>query len=194
MSTLDPAQNTGLPAGGDGAASTSSADGSTDRAATVWAFSNFYRKTITPLTAYLIVSGAPAAIAAEIAQDCMIELFRRWETVHHPRSYAYRVGGRMWARRMTNARMETLVAELPEPTSLVPIPDALVELEARHEMLRILKTLPPRQRQVLFLTLQSFTPMEIAEQLELEPATIRAHLMRARRAAAAQLKEGEKEQ
>ena len=100
----------------------------------------------------------------------------------------------MWARRMTNARMETLVAELPEPTSLVPIPDALVELEARHEMLRILKTLPPRQRQVLFLTLQSFTPMEIAEQLELEPATIRAHLMRARRAAAAQLKEGEKEQ
>ena len=90
--------------------------------------------------------------------------------------------------------METLVAELPEPTSLVPIPDALVELEARHEMLQILKTLPPRQRQVLFLTLQSFTPMEIAEQLELEPATIRAHLMRARRAAAAQLKEGEKEQ
>ena len=70
------------------------------------------------LPALLQKYGSLEKIAAEIAQDCMIELFRRWETVHHPRSYAYRVGGRMWARRMTNARMETLVAELPEPTSL----------------------------------------------------------------------------
>ncbi|MFF3380700.1 sigma factor-like helix-turn-helix DNA-binding protein [Streptomyces sp. NPDC002680] len=43
----------------------------------------------------------------------------------------------------------------------------------------------------MFLTIQSFTAKEIAEQLGLDPATVRAHLMRARRAVAACLKDGE---
>ncbi|MFF3460751.1 sigma factor-like helix-turn-helix DNA-binding protein [Streptomyces sp. NPDC002730] len=37
--------------------------------------------------------------------------------------------------------------------------------------------MPPRQRQVLLLPLQLFTPAEIAEQLELEPGTVRARLI-----------------
>ncbi|MFG2585851.1 RNA polymerase sigma factor [Streptomyces malaysiensis] len=169
-------------------------DRAAERAAAPRAFSAFYRDTIKPLIAYVIVSGAPAAIAAEIAQDCMIELFKRWERVRHPRAYVYKAAARMWGRRAAKVRMEAPLDALPEPTSLVPKPDALAEFETRHEMLQVLKALPPRQRQVLLLTLQEFTPAEIAEQLELEAGTVRAHLMRARRAAAARFEEGEEEQ
>jgi RNA polymerase sigma-70 factor (ECF subfamily) len=164
-----------------------------ERAAARRAFSCFYRDAIKPLIAYLIVSGAPASVAAEIAQECMIGLFKHWGTVSYPRAYVYQSAGRMWGRKVASVRMEEPVEELPEPTSLVPKPDALTEAEERHEILQVLKSLPPRQRQVLFLTLERFTPVEIAAQLELDPGTVRAHLMRARRAAATMLREREEQ-
>ncbi|GDY49080.1 RNA polymerase sigma factor [Streptomyces antimycoticus] len=194
MSTHEPAEGAdrlappagGLPASPDHRVA--------ERAAVDRAFSAFYRESITRLTGYLIVSGTPARIAADIAQEAMIELYKRWESVQYPRTYAYKTAGRRWARRVADLQREALVDELPESTSLLPQPDALAEFEARQQMLQVLKTLPLRQRQVLFLTLQSFTPTEIAEQLELEAATVRAHLMRARRAAAARIREGEAEE
>jgi RNA polymerase sigma-70 factor (ECF subfamily) len=124
----------------------------------------------------------------------MIELYKRWNSVNQPRPYVYRAAGHMWGRRVAKVQMEVPVEEFPEPTSLVPNPNALAEFEAQQETLRILKALPPRQRQVLLLTLQDFTPAEIAYQLELEPGTVRAHLMRARRAAAACYMEGKEGQ
>jgi RNA polymerase sigma-70 factor (ECF subfamily) len=153
------------------------------------AFAKFYRETFSPLTAYLIVSGAPAQIAPDVAQDCMIELFKRWNSVQQPRPYIYKVAGRMWGRRNGNAQIETPVDELPEPTSLIPRPDALAELEARHDMFRILRELSPRQAQVLFLHLQGFTSDEIGELLGLGSGTVRHHLMKARRAAADRIEE-----
>lgn len=192
MSTHEPAEGADHLAAPDVLSSTGD-QRALEHAAAVRAFSGFYREAVKPLIGYLIVSGAPAPIAAEIAQDCMIELFRRWAKVSHPKAYVYRVAGRMWVRRVANTRMEDLVEELPEPTSLLPKPDALVEFESHHEVLQVLKRLPPRQRQVLFLTLEHFTPTQIAEQLELEPGTVRAHLMRARRTAAAHIKGGQEQ-
>ncbi|MFE2545084.1 RNA polymerase sigma factor [Actinacidiphila glaucinigra] len=190
MSTHDPAEDAGYLADPSSAPPAFSEQRASGRAATDRAFSAFYREAIKPLIAYLIVSGAPAPIAAEIAQECMIELFKRWADVDHPRAYVYVAAGRMWGRKVAKVQMEAPVEKLPESTSLVPTVDALVAFESQHEMLQILKALPPRQRQVLFLTLQRFTPSEIAEQLGLDPGTVRAHLMRARRAAAARIKDG----
>lgn len=164
-----------------------------ERTATVTAFSEFYREAVKPLVAYLIVSGAPAPVAAEIAQECMIGLLKHWDQVTYPKAYAYRSAGRMWGRMIATVQMEEPVEQVPEPTSLVPKPDALAEFEARHDMLQVVKSLPPRQRQVLFLTHESFTPAEIAEQLELNPGTVRAHLMRARRTAVELIREREEQ-
>ncbi|MCX5215576.1 sigma-70 family RNA polymerase sigma factor [Kitasatospora sp. NBC_00240] len=158
-----------------------------EHAETVKAFSAFYRAKIKLLTGYLITLGAPPALAAEFAQDCMLELLKRWTTVPYPRAYVYKIAGQMWARRFARVSLEEPVEELPEPTSLVPRPDALAEFETRHDVVRALRELPPRQRQVLALTLQEFTPTEIAEQLDLDPATVRAHLWRARRAVSARV-------
>ncbi|MFH8492049.1 RNA polymerase sigma factor [Streptomyces longisporoflavus] len=194
MSTQDPAEEAGqrsepardLAASGEQRAAYS--------AGVVRAYSDFYRGTVKQLVAYLIVSGAPAPIAADIAQDCMIELLKRWETIDHPRAYAYRTAGRMWGRRMATVQTEAPIEELPEPTSLVPRPDALADFETKHDMLQLLKALPLRQRQVLLLTFESFTPKEIADLLGLEPGTVRPHLMRARRTAASLIRDWEVEQ
>lgn len=56
--------------------------------------------------------------------------------------------------------------------------------EQRHEILRLLAGLPPRQRQVLAWTLDGYTPAEIAEVLAITPEAVRASLMKARRALA----------
>jgi hypothetical protein len=84
-------------------------------------------------------------------------------------------------RRASDVR-EDPVDQLPEPTSLLPQPDAIAEWEARHDMLQLVKKLPCRQRQVLAWTLSSYTPSEIAEQLGLTSEAVRASLKKARRA------------
>lgn len=192
MSTHDPAEGADHLAQPSALSSPGGQDAG-ERAAKVRAFSGFYREAVKPLVAYLIVSGAPAPIAAEIAQECMIGLFKHWDKVRYPKAYVYQSAGRMWGRRVAQVQMEEPVEELPEPTSLAPKPDALAEFEGRHEMLQVLRALPSRQRQVLFLTLERFTPAEIAEQLGLEPGTVRAHLMRARRTAAGLIRDREEQ-
>ncbi|WP_257004386.1 RNA polymerase sigma factor [Streptomyces sp. SA15] len=86
------------------------------------------------------------------------------------------------------------VEEVPEPTSLLARPDAIGEWETRHDALPMLRSLPPRQRQVLAWTLAGFTPSDIAEHLGLPVDNVRANLRKARRVAAAYLKAREEEQ
>jgi DNA-directed RNA polymerase specialized sigma24 family protein len=76
---------------------------------------------------------------------------------------------------------------------LLARPDAIEEWETRHDTLPMLRSLPPRQRQVLAWSLAGFTPGDIAEHLDLPADTVRANLRKARRAAAAYLKAREEE-
>ncbi|MET9444407.1 sigma factor-like helix-turn-helix DNA-binding protein [Streptomyces sp. NPDC006610] len=92
------------------------------------------------------------------------------------------------------ASVEEPVDEVPEPTSLLARPDAIAEWEATHDVLPVLRSLPPRQRQILAWTLAGFTPTDIAELLGLRAETVRANLMKARRSAAAYLTAREEEQ
>ncbi|WP_436762721.1 helix-turn-helix transcriptional regulator [Streptosporangium sp. V21-05] len=70
----------------------------------------------------------------------------------------------------------------------------MAEWEARHDGLGMLRSPPPRQRQVLAWTMSDFTPSEIAEQLGMTPNAVSANLKKARRAAAAYREAGEGEQ
>jgi DNA-directed RNA polymerase specialized sigma24 family protein len=103
------------------------------------------------------------------------------------------VASRALVRTIT-AVEEDLVEQVPEPTSLLARPDAIAEWEGRYDALPLLKSLPPRQRQVLAWTLAGYTPSDIADQLGLPAETVRGNLAKARRAAAAYLKAREEEQ
>ena len=54
----------------------------------------------------------------------------------------------------------------------------------------LFRELPRRQREIFYLAdLEGFAPVEIAERLGMNPVTVRAHLLRARRALRARLLE-----
>lgn len=158
---------------------------SPDSPGTDAAFIAFYRRFVPTLVAFLVWQGARLDVAADIAQDTMIKAYQRWSEIHHPESWARRVASRAFARHI--ARVPDPSPDPPEHSSLLPTPTNVQEWEQRHEVLRLLARLPPRQRQVLAWTLDGYTPAEIAEELGITPEAVRASLMKARRALAEDL-------
>jgi RNA polymerase sigma factor (sigma-70 family) len=155
-------------------------------------FSAFYRSTVQKLTGFLIHQGAALPVAADIAQETMIKAYRRWSEIRQPQAWVRTVASRALVRKVADIR-EDSVEQVPEPTSLLPRPDAFAEWEVRHDALRIAQSLPPRQRQIFAWTLSGFDPSEIAEELGLTPEAVRASLMKARRTVAGHLKEREEQ-
>ncbi|MFE2693745.1 RNA polymerase sigma factor [Streptomyces mirabilis] len=192
MSDPHPADGTDLPAAAplqaDALESRHHVQQETDEA-----FSAFYRETIRPLVGFLVNQGAAVHLAADIAQDTMAAAYQRWSDLRAPKAWVYTVASRALIRKIASAQEES-VEEVPEPTSLLPRPDDIAEWEARHDALPLLRSLPPRQRQVLAWTLAGFTPTDIADHLSLTAENVRANLKKARRATAARLKARQEEQ
>jgi RNA polymerase sigma factor (sigma-70 family) len=157
------------------------------------AFSAFYRQFVPTLVAFLVWQGARLPDAADITQDTMIKTYQRWSEIHHPESWARRVASRALVRRIASIA-EDPVDDPPEHSSLLPTLTNVEAWEQRHEVLRLLDRLPPRQRQVLAWTLDGHTPAAIATELEITPEAVRANLMKARRALAEHLGTAEDEQ
>ncbi|MGW5159326.1 sigma-70 family RNA polymerase sigma factor [Nonomuraea wenchangensis] len=152
------------------------------REATDADFSSFYSDTVRHLVAFLLNQGATLPVATDIAQDTMIKLYQRWTEIARPRAWVHTVASRALVRRIAETREEPL-DPLPEATALLPRPQDAADWEARHDLLRVLEILPPRQRQILAWTFSSYTPTEIAEQLGMSPNAVSASLAKARRAA-----------
>ncbi|SHN03666.1 RNA polymerase sigma factor [Streptomyces yunnanensis] len=193
MSEYDPAESTDLPATAPAVSPGPLEEHHRLRHEADAEFSAFYRKTIRSLVAFLINQGAAIHVAADIAQDTMTTAYRRWGDLRTPKAWAYKAASRAMIRKIA-AVEEDPVGDVPEPTSLLARPDAIAEWEARHDMLPLLRSLPPRQRQVLAWTMAGFTPGDIADELGLPADTVRANLMKARRAAVAYLGTREEEQ
>lgn len=157
------------------------------------AFSAFYRATVRSLVGFLVNQGAGVHVAADIAQDTMLSAYERWDTIDQPRAWVHTVASRALLRRIASCE-EQPVEQVPEPTSLLAGPDTIAAWEARHDLLPLLRSLPPRQRQVLAWALSGFTPGDIAEQLGMSDDAVRASLYKARRAVAEAVKEREEGQ
>lgn len=149
------------------------------------AYVTFYREFIADLVAFLVWQGARLADAVELAQEAMIEAHRVWSAIRHPRAWTKRVASRKYAR---------LIAQIEEPLEpvnlslLLPSTLDISEWEERHEVLRLLNLLPPRQRQVMAWTYDGYSPSEIAVELNISSDAVRTNLTRARRTLAARLK------
>lgn len=155
-------------------------------------FSAFYRENIRPLTGFLINHGVGVHVAADMAQEVMTDAYRNWERITYPKAWAHKAASRALVRKVASA--EEPVDDVPEPTSLVPRPDAIEEWEAQHDALPLLRSLPMKQRQAMAWTLAGFTPTDIADHLGLPAENVRANLIKARRTASAYLKTREEEQ
>jgi RNA polymerase sigma factor (sigma-70 family) len=143
-------------------------------------FSRFYREHFPRLVAYLIYQGATAHLAADLAQDAMTTAYRRWPEITAPRAYVYKVAGRAFLRQTLD---ELPVGDVPEPTSVLPRPGEAEAWLQTQLIITVLRALPPRQRQVLALTIDGWPPADISTLLDLTPEAVRSNLMKARRSA-----------
>jgi RNA polymerase sigma factor (sigma-70 family) len=157
------------------------------------AFAKFYLDFMPRLVRFLRWQGVPFVDAENIAQDTLLQLYRHWPSVRIPAAWARRVASRRWGRQIADSHehpVGDLALERAGTATLLTVDDILA-LEQRYEVVRLLDTLPSRQRQILAWTYEGYTPAEIAEELGLAPEAVRANLCKARRAAATYLgKEG----
>jgi RNA polymerase sigma factor (sigma-70 family) len=117
---------------------------------------------------------------AEIAQEAFLRVFERWERVAElddPESYVFRVAMNVFRNRYRRAALA-----VRRSLSLAPqASDDLAAVEARDEVIRLLRPLPPRQRAALLATsILDLSADDAGHLLGMRPATVRALASRAR--------------
>jgi RNA polymerase sigma factor (sigma-70 family) len=146
-------------------------------------FTAFYRAHTPRLVAFLLMQGTPRALAVELVQEVMTDLWRHWETVKVPKAWTRTAATRAWIRYRNS------VPELPvhvggdSPLLRRSEPhDESEVVHAQHELLLLLAMLPERQRHVMALIYDDWTPAQIATELGITEATVRATIRDARKA------------
>ena len=126
-------------------------------------------------TASLLVGTADAA---DVVQDALIGMYRRWSRVvsaQNPDAYVQRSlvnAALQWRRRGRRGRVQ-----LP---SLVDVPGHADAVSERHAMLQALALLPPRQRAVVVLAFyEDLSEAEIATAMGCSTGTVKSQKSRA---------------
>lgn len=148
------------------------------------AFAGFYERSSRPLWAYLArVSGDPA-----LADDLAQESYVRFLSAQRPA--ALEAGGEVAQRRYLFRIATNLLHDYwrrPRTASIEELPEEIftaaeTESDARIALEPALKSMRPRERQLLWLAYaEGYSHKEIAEITGLASASIRLLLFRARR-------------
>lgn len=153
-----------------------------DHATQVVEYSKFYRENVERLVGFLVLQGWTRLDAADCVQETLIAaLPPTWATLENPLAWCRKVAYRKACDLLKRVREEP-VADLERAgTPLIVVgaePDAF---EQNDRFAKWLEQLPGyRQRQVMVWTVEGATPKEIAEALDLNPATVRSALREAR--------------
>lgn len=157
-------------------------------------FDLFYRADTPQLIVFLMMQGASAAEAEDIAQEAMLAAYQRWGAIDRPKAWVRTVGKRLWWRKLQREVPQSEISneQLPVGTSSPLLPSGegeAEETETRHVFLSLIRALPQAQREVMAWIYDGYLPTEIAEATGKNPATVRSHLRAARRALRDQLQD-----
>jgi RNA polymerase sigma-70 factor (sigma-E family) len=119
--------------------------------------------------------------AEDVVMDAFMSLHRRWTGIRQP-DQAYRYvrscvlnGARSRLRRRRLSRLH----ETGLPAEPAPHPDFAVDETERAAVMRLLRALPIRQRQVLVLRyFLDLSEAEIADELGVSPGSVKTHASR----------------
>ena len=132
--------------------------------------------------------------ADDLTQETFLRAWRRRDRLRDPtqaRVWLFRITANIWRDRLRRGRSPVALAgPLPEnEVGNVPSPDRLAA--GRDDLSRALDALaglPPRQREVLYLSAcEEMTPAEVAAVLGISPDSAKANLSLARKAVRRQL-------
>jgi RNA polymerase sigma-70 factor (ECF subfamily) len=150
-------------------------------------FDQFFVDEFRKIVRTVMLAGAGFEDASDAVHEAMILAHARFGSLDRPAAWVRRVAVRIYTRKAVRAlqvrRREQLAAQGGKPAQ--PDDDSLVDV-----VRAVLEDLPPVQRMVLALTIDGYTPAEIASIVDRLPATVRTNLRHARRAMAAGLRKG----
>ncbi|MFG2043018.1 SigE family RNA polymerase sigma factor [Dactylosporangium sp. NPDC048998] len=146
-------------------------------------FEEFVAARLGALIRYATVVTWDPDLAEDVVQNVLVRAQPRWSRIDRleaPEQYVHRmvVNEFLSWRRRRRARLlhhsealDGLVAPLPDPTG---------QYDDRDAVIRVVSTLPPRQRVVIALRFYEDLSVEvIADQLGCRVSTVRTHLDRA---------------
>jgi RNA polymerase sigma-70 factor (ECF subfamily) len=169
----------GLAARGSNPDATAEAEAST-AAMDEQEFRVFYSRTARPLRAYLMSASGNSALTDDLLQEAYFRLLRsklRAEDENHRKNYLFKIA--------TNLLRDHHRRRRPEMTELEQLSDhstAGERADLRSDMARAMRELRPRDRQMLWLAyVEGFSHREIGKALDLETASLRPMLFRARK-------------
>jgi RNA polymerase sigma factor (sigma-70 family) len=142
-------------------------------------FASCYAKELPSLAWFVMSLGANVHEAADVAQSAFVEAFPNWDSIRHPRAWLRQVAGRIYYRRLDRA--ETPLEVIPDRQGPVSAATATELHDEARTVLAALADLPAKQRQVMAWHVDGFSPAEIASALDVDPATVRQNLAKARR-------------
>ncbi len=142
-------------------------------------FSVCYAREISSLVWFVMSLGADAHRGADVAQAAFAEAFAVWDRIQHPTAWLRRVAGRLYYRQLVSR--ETLVEDVPERQGPLSAASVVELHDEARAVLAALADLPPKQRQVMAWTIDGFSPAEIARELDVDAATVRQSLAKARK-------------
>ena len=147
---------------------------------------------------WAMVHTGDADDAEDVAQEVLVTLYRSLD--HYAgrsrfTTWLYQVtrNAALGLRRRIASRLRVaraVAARPPEPSAARDPLERVHESQVAQVVMTLFRELPRRQREIFYLAdLEGFAPVEIAERLGMNPVTVRAHLLRARRALRARLLE-----
>ncbi len=147
-------------------------------------FEDFYEANHQRLFVALCLVTGNRHEAEEVMQDAFLRIFERWGRVaglEDPASYLFRAAMNVFRNRYRRAALA-----VRRTLSLAPATDDLAAVEARDEVVRLMRELIPQQRAAVLLTaILGFSSEEAGQMLGMKASTVRVLTARAR----AQMKE-----
>ena len=147
--------------------------------AVVGAFEDFFDAERTRLFGALAVMSGNAAEAEEIMQDAFLKVWERWDRVsamESPAGFLYRT-----AMNLYRSRLRRAAVAMRKAVNVLQDDDALLGIEARDEIVRMLRTLTPREREAIVLTSYlGYSTEEAGALLGIKANTVRVLTRRAR--------------
>jgi RNA polymerase sigma-70 factor (ECF subfamily) len=144
-------------------------------------YDDFFRDNFRPMMKMVQALGATRSEAEDAVSAAMEELIRRGDNIAHLEAYGRRVALRTFIknRQDDQRRWASAVKDADsDPGRGVEVITS--ESEERRFVLRALRDLPPQQGRILALSVDGYSPMEIAKLIGVNAATVRSNLRLAR--------------
>ena len=144
----------------------------------------FYEVYHPELIRFLLRKGASAAEAEDAAADTLLAVMRlkHRENIQNLRAYLFKIALNVFARTRS-ARRELLWESFPDDSiSMLADPgvDPAANMHGKEMVLEALQSLPSKQRDVMALLVDGYTPSEIASIIGLTAEAVRQNIKRGR--------------